>query len=107
MTGCVIRRGQAIARGKPDALVHELGDRILEIEASDIAHLPSLLQLQHNDFLMEGNTLLVREHRDTQVSLEEIQQQLAQQVETLRIRKPNLNDVFLWLTSGTEEEKTC
>ncbi|MCP5344697.1 MAG: ATP-binding cassette domain-containing protein [Pseudomonadales bacterium] len=104
---CFIRQGQAIARGNPDALVHEFGDRILEIEASDIARLTAQLHLKQNDFLMEGNTLLVRERHDTQVSLEEIQQQLAQQVETLRIRKPNLNDVFLWLTSGTAEEKTC
>lgn len=99
---CFIRSGVAIGTGAPGELVGSLGDAVLEIETSRVAACVSALGLEEGDYLVVDTTVLVRSLPGKRIDLEEAQSALADQADALRIRKPNLNDVFLWQINGRQ-----
>jgi len=104
---CFIRDGMAIKSGAPGELVSSLGDRILEIETARVDECLSVLDLTPGEFLVEGRAILVRTVDRTHAGMEKFQAVLADKADTLRIRKPNLNDVFLWLSAGERGTGSC
>ena len=104
---CFIRNGEAIRTGTPGELVATLGDSILEVESARAEACVSSLGLEPGEYLLDDNTLLVKLNGGSRIGLEEAQSALADKADTLRIRKPNLNDVFLWTSTAGKEGASC
>ena len=52
---------------------------------------------------MDGGTLLIRTHDRQTRSINNIQSTLSGNADMVSVRKPNLNDVFLWLSSKDQK----
>lgn len=91
-------RGQIVGSGAPKALIQQLGSYIIEIESEEMEAVVELLSPRLGPALQDGNKASFRTH-DPQVNLAELQAELGEQVQSVRRRPPNLNDVFLWVHS--------
>jgi ABC-2 type transport system ATP-binding protein len=91
-----MRQGCVIGAGDPAELVNKLGAYILEIRAEDskrpIEHLRPLL----GDPIVEGGTVSFRVH-DEEFPIVELQQELRAHARAIQLRRPDLNDVYIWL----------
>lgn len=94
-----ITKGQIVKSGPPRELIRSLGAYVLEIEADELPQLceqlkpklgACLLEAEHATFLFHGNT----------AELVALQAELGNRIGALRWRKPNLNDVFLWVNQS-------
>jgi len=94
-----INTGKIVRRGSPRALVEELGKHIVEIEAAGLAALASELEPRLGPALVEGDVAMFRHADEDTSALAALQVELAGRASALRIRRPNLNDVFLWVNS--------
>ena len=86
--------------GAPRALVEELGRHIVEIEATGLAALASELEPRLGSALIEGDVAMFRHADEDTGALAALQVELAGRASALRIRRPNLNDVFLWVNAA-------
>ena len=94
-----IKSGRIVQRGTPAALVDALGRHIIEIEAEQLGALTASLEPRLGPALTDGGVAMFR-HADQDASaLAALQGELAGKVSALRVRRPNLNDVFLWVNS--------
>lgn len=91
-------KGHIVGSGSPKDLIQDLGTYIVEIESEQMDAVVSLLSPRLGPALQDGNKASFRTH-DTQVNLAELQAELGEQVQSVRRRPPNLNDVFLWVHS--------
>ena len=95
----VIYSGRIVQRGTPRAMVDALGRHIIEIEASDPSSLIESLKPRLGPALKEGDLAMFRYALEDLAPIAALQTELGPRVNALRIRRPNLNDVFLWVNS--------
>lgn len=95
---CFIRKGKAVELGAPQELIDRLGDEIFEIEAEKPEEVVNLLDLKPSEYIVDSNALLIRSDRET--TFDEIRKRLARHQSKILVRKTNLNDVFLWISSS-------
>jgi ABC-2 type transport system ATP-binding protein len=88
--------GRIVRSGPPRALVEQLGTHIIEVETEQRAELAQQLAPRLGEALIEGDCVHFRCHRETADLLS--QAELASKARAVRWRRPNLNDVFLWVT---------
>ncbi|PON19092.1 ABC transporter ATP-binding protein [Candidatus Entotheonella serta] len=93
-----LNKGQIVGSGAPKALIQNLGTYIIEIESEQIDAVVALLSPRLGPALQDSNKASFRTH-DAHVNLAELQAELGEQVQSVRRRAPNLNDVFLWVHS--------
>jgi ABC-2 type transport system ATP-binding protein len=94
-----IKSGRIVQRGTPSELVASLGRHIIEIEATRLDALIATLEPRLGPALIDGDVAMFRHADEDTSALAALQTELADQVSALRIRRPNLNDVFLWVNS--------
>ena len=97
---CFIRKGRLVDAGAPQDLVGRLGRHILEIESDDLDSLTARLEPKLGECLLDGDVAFFR-HADEDLStLARLQTETGNAANAWRVRRPNLNDVFLWLSAG-------
>ncbi|HKQ16171.1 MAG TPA: ABC transporter ATP-binding protein [Steroidobacteraceae bacterium] len=87
--------GRIVRSGPPRALVEQLGTHIIEVETEQRAELAQQLAPRLGEALIEGDCVHFRCHSET---ADLSQAELASKARAVRWRRPNLNDVFLWVT---------
>lgn len=90
-----IRRGQIIGQGRPSDLINELGAYILELETEQPDHYSELLSQELGQPVHEGERLLFA-IQDPDFEFGHYQRRLQHEVRSLQLRKPDLNDVYIW-----------
>jgi ABC-2 type transport system ATP-binding protein len=97
---CFIRKGRLVDTGAPQDLVGRLGRHILEIESDDLETLTAKLEPKLGECLIDGDVAFFR-HADEDLStLARMQTETGSAANAWRVRRPNLNDVFLWISAG-------
>ncbi len=94
-----LSRGRLIGQGSPSELCAALGEHVIEIETADEsarAQTAAHLRARFGEPLLEGERLLFRVPRGP-VSLDRLTCELAAQAREIRVRRPDLNDVYLWI----------
>lgn len=94
-----IKAGKIVQRGTPRALVEALGRHVIEVEADDIDAVVATLSPTLGPVLRDGDLALFRHAEEDISALARLQADLATRVSAWRIRRPNLNDVFLWVNA--------
>jgi len=97
-----IRNGRLVESGVPRALIDDLGKHILEVECGDIERLTAQLEPRLGPCLSDGDVAMFRWAEEDATELVKIQSGLGVDVRSWRVRRPNLNDVFLWVAGGKE-----
>ena len=97
-----IRKGRLVESGAPRALVDSLGKHILEVEGEDIQRLTVRLEPRLGPCLSDGDVAMFRWAREDISELVRLQSELGVGIRGWRVRRPNLNDVFLWVAGGKE-----
>ena len=95
--------GKIIGAGTPEALVRKFGRYVLEIDGTDLEAVAGLLSPRLGPCLKEGGTASFRV-LDEQFSFADLQAELNNSVQAVRWRRPNLNDVFLWVNDSALSE---
>lgn len=88
--------GNIIGGGAPHTLTHNLGQYILEIDSSDADAIAAFLTPRLGPYRREGSIVsfrILEEH----FAFMDLQAELGAHVQAVRWRRPNLNDVFLWI----------
>jgi ABC-2 type transport system ATP-binding protein len=88
--------GQIVRSGSPPTLIEELGRYIIEVETDQPAQLAEHLAPRLGEALTEGDCLHFRCNIEPSDLLAQ-QPELTVQARAVRWRRPNLNDVFLWV----------
>ncbi len=97
---CFIRKGKLVDTGAPNDLVGRLGRHILEIESNELETLTTQLESKLGECLIDGDVAFFR-HADEDLStLARLQTETGRAASAWRVRRPNLNDVFLWISAG-------
>jgi len=99
---CFIRKGKLVDEGNPDNLVAKLGRHILEVEADDLDALRAQLEPKLGECLIDGDTAFFRHGDEDLSALAQIQAETGDKTTAWRVRRPNLNDVFMWISAGKE-----
>jgi ABC-2 type transport system ATP-binding protein len=95
-----IRAGKIVERGAPHALVERLGKHIVEIEGARPDEIVQALSPRLGPALRDGDVAMFR-YADADVApLARLQSDLPGTISALRWRRPNLNDVFLWVNAS-------
>jgi len=95
-----IKSGKLVQSGPPQQLVESLGRHIVEIESRDIDALSHQLASKLGPCLKDGEIAQFRYAEEDVTPLAQLQGELGAQIKALRWRRPNLNDVFLWIAEG-------
>jgi ABC-2 type transport system ATP-binding protein len=95
-----IRNGRLVESGAPAALVDHLGKHIVEVEAEDLEGLAARLEPRLGPGLCDGGVVMFRWAKDDVSELSQVQSEIADRASGWRVRRPNLNDVFLWVAGG-------
>ena len=95
-----IRKGRLVESGSPRALVEQLGKHIVEVESLDIERLAARLEPKLGPCLRDGDTAMFRWGSEDITDLTRLQSDFASDVGSWKVRRPNLNDVFLWVAGG-------
>ncbi len=102
-TGCdrvaFMSRGRLLGQGSPDDLIAALGEYVLEIETADALSLTETaahLRGRFGEPLVEGERLLFRV-AEGPVSLDPLTRELQGHACEIRVRRPDLDDVYLWI----------
>lgn len=97
-----IRKGRLVESGAPRALVDDLGRHILEVEGADMERLLLRLEPRLGPPLRDGDVAMFRSSEEDASGLARLQSELGANVRSWKVRRPNLNDVFLWIAGGKE-----
>jgi ABC-2 type transport system ATP-binding protein len=97
-----IRRGKLVESGAPRDLVARLGRHILEVDGPEPDALVHLLEPHLGACLRDGELAMFRCHDEELDSLATLQKEVGARASAWRVRRPNLNDVFLWVAGGKE-----
>ena len=95
-----IRNGRLVETGAPPALVEHLGKHILEVESAALDRLVERLEPRLGPCLRDGDVAIFRWAHEDMGELAGLQAELGTDVSAWRVRRPNLNDVFLWVAGG-------
>ena len=95
-----IKSGKLVQSGPPRELVESLGRHVVEIESRDIDALSQQLSAKLGPCLKDGEVAQFRYADEDVTPLARLQGELGTQIRALRWRRPNLNDVFLWIAEG-------
>jgi len=95
-----IRKGRLVESGAPRELVARLGRHVVEVEGSDLDALVAALEPTLGPCLREGELAQFRYLGEDIASLAKLQAELGTRASAWRVRRPNLNDVFLWIAAG-------
>ena len=95
-----IRKGKLVESGAPRELVTRLGRHILEVEGADLAGLVAALEPKLGSALREGDVAHFRCAEEDLALLARLQTEVGGKASAWRVRRPNLNDVFLWVAAG-------
>ena len=95
-----IRKGRLVESGTPRALVEHLGKHIVEVESADIDRLAARLEPMLGPCLREGEAATFRWDREDITELAKLQSDFSADIGSWKVRRPNLNDVFLWVAGG-------
>ena len=95
--------GKIIGAGTPESLVRKFGRYVLEIDGTDLEAVAGLLSPRLGPCLKEGGTASFRV-LDERFSFAELQAELNNSAQAVRWRRPNLNDVFLWVNDPALSE---
>jgi ABC-2 type transport system ATP-binding protein len=95
-----LRSGRLVESGAPRLLVERLGRNIVEVEGPDLDRLVATLEPRLGASLRDGDTACFRCPDEDLGAVARLQAELGPRVSAWRIRRPNLNDVFLWVADG-------
>ena len=95
-----IKGGVLVSEGAPENLIDQLGKTIIEVNGPDTNALIERLELKKYEYMIEGGVLLIRIKDYETNKLDVIQDTLRGKADAISVRKSNLNDVFLWLSSN-------
>jgi len=95
-----IRNGKLVSSGTPAEMIERLGRYIVEIESADVETLAKQLAPVLGSCLRDGNVAQFRYADEDVTKIGGLQSGHGTQIRALRWRKPNLNDVFLWVAEG-------
>ena len=95
-----IKGGSIVSEGAPEKLIDQLGKTIIEVNGPDTNALIERLELKKYEYMIEGGVLLIRIKDYETNKLDVIQSTLRGKADAISVRKSNLNDVFLWLSSN-------
>ena len=95
--------GRIIGTGTPESLVRKFGSYVLEIDGTNPDAIAELVAPRLGPCLKEGGTTSFRV-LDEQFSFAELQAELNNSAQAVRWRRPNLNDVFLWINDPALSE---
>jgi len=95
-----VRKGKLVEEGNPQQLVARLGQHILEIEANDLDALRKRLEPELGECLIDGDVAFFRHGAEEMATLASLQTQVGDKATAWRVRRPNLNDVFMWISAG-------
>jgi ABC-2 type transport system ATP-binding protein len=93
-----------VREGPPRTLVEQLCGHILEVETDQPAQLAEHLEPRLGAALIDGESLQFR-CDSSPVELVSLQAELASKAKAVRWRRPNLNDVFLWVNRPPASQK--
>ncbi len=96
-----MHKGRIIGDGEPQRLIRELGHYILEIHSATPDICSALLSGNFGPPCREGERLCFRIH-DEGFTIGEIEAQLREHADSLIIRRPDLNDVYVWMNQPGE-----
>ena len=92
-----IKQGRIVKIGPPHELIDSLGAYIIEIEGENLSALIASLSPRLGPCFMDGDKACFRFTGKDIASLVMLQAELGDKVTGMRWRRPNLNDVFLWV----------
>jgi ABC-2 type transport system ATP-binding protein len=92
-----IKQGRIVKIGPPHDLIDSLGAYIIEIEGENLSALIASLSPRLGPCFMDGDKACFRFTGKDITSLFKLQAELGDKVTSMRWRRPNLNDVFLWV----------
>jgi ABC-2 type transport system ATP-binding protein len=92
--------GKIIGSGAPQTLVQSLGSYIIEVEGEPLEPVVASLSARLGPCLQDGAKASFRIH-DEQFNFLGLQAEIDERVRSVRWRRPNLNDVFLWVNDPT------
>lgn len=95
-----MRKGRLVLQGSPRALVDGLGRHVAEFESEHPEQLEARARPLLGPGLRDGPLVLYRWPHEETGPLAQAQDELAPLVSALRVRRPNLGDVFLWVHAG-------
>jgi ABC-2 type transport system ATP-binding protein len=95
-----IRKGRLVESGAPRELVARLGRHILEVEGAELDALVAALEARLGASLRDGDVAHFRCADDDVTALARLQAEIGERASAWRVRRPNLNDVFLWVAAG-------
>ena len=95
-----IRKGALVESGAPGELVTRLGRHVIEVESAALDRVIGVLEPELGPPLVEADTAYFRFPDEDLDGLARIQSGLGDSVSAWRVRRPNLNDVFLWVADS-------
>lgn len=95
-----IRKGALVESGAPRELLARLGRHIVEVEAAELEPVVAALQPVLGEALREGDTAYFRYDEENLEQLAPLQAKVGRDTSAWRVRRPNLNDVFLWIADS-------
>jgi ABC-2 type transport system ATP-binding protein len=96
-----IRRGRLVSQGAPAQLVGDLGRHIVEFETDQPEALVAAVgDALGGDPVRDGRTLLYRAQSEETAPLAALRDRVGVLAAAMRVRRPNLGDVFLWVHAG-------
>lgn len=98
------QQGQLLSGGNPAALIDDLAEYIVEIEARDVAAVSTQLSPEFGQPIVEESQLSFKV-ASSDVDFYQLQQRLGEAVESMQWRRPNLNDVYLWTVCHPQSGK--
>ena len=102
-----IKAGHIVSSGAPDSLIKEFAQTVVEVECGNPDSLLKRIDIPQSQIITDdSSSILIRVLDDKKPDLEKIQTSLSEGAMSFKVRKPNLNDVFLWLTNRREGQGT-
>lgn len=102
-----IKSGHIVSSGTPDSLIKEFAQTVVEVECDNPDVLLKRIDIPRSQIITDdSSSILIRVLDDKKPDLEKIQTTLSEGALSFKVRKPNLNDVFLWLTNRREGQGT-